>query len=204
MAPRKSLNIIFIAGIFLMFSGVVGGALMYREMRAQRVLHEAVHLFRFDPSTSSPWMTATLPVYQDGPHAVMLALSGPDDTPAQYHGAIVVTVEDPGGVTILNARVSSFGEGIVVPGRVWWFPLDTLVVKTISPGDWRMQVRLLSGDPKFAGSPGELVILPPGQGEFTPYLQNNAYKLYGAGPCLVMGFLVVVFGGRKSVQGKNI
>jgi len=204
MASRNSLNIIFIVGLILMFSGVVGGALTYREMRAQRVLHEAVHLFRFDPSAAAQWMTAPLPVYQDGSHAVMLALSARDDSPAQYHGAIVVTVEDPGGVTIMNTRVSTFGEGIANPGRVWWFPLDTLVVKKISSGDWKMQVRLLSGDPKFAGSPGELVILPPGQGEFTPYLQNNAYKLYGAGFCIVLGFLVVVFGGRTNVQGRNI
>jgi hypothetical protein len=128
----------------------------------------------------------------------MLALSGRGDTPSQYHGAIGVTVEDPGGVAIMNIKVSSFGKGIANPGNVWWFPLDTFVVKEISPGEWKMHVRLLSGDPQFARSLAELVIIPPGQDEFTPYLQNNAYKLYGAGFCIVLGFVVVIFGSRKT------
>jgi len=197
MAPRKSLSIAFIIGVILMFIGVGGGAFTYREMRGQRVLHETVHVLKFDPSAASQWMTAPLPLYQDGPHAVMFALSARGNNSAQYQGVIVVTVEDPGGATVMNRKLSSFGEGIPNPGGIRRYPLDTLVVQNISSSDWKMQARVISGDPQFAGSLGELVVIPPGEGEFTPYLQQNAYKLFVCAFCIVLGFLVVVFGGRK-------
>jgi hypothetical protein len=203
MAPRKSLGIVFIAGIILMFLGVVGGALVYREMRAERVLHEEVHLLKFDPSAASQWMSAPLPLYQNGPHAVMLALSGAGETPEQFRGVLVVLVQDERGKTVMNTKAASFGEGEPRPGRVRWFALDTLVVKNIASSEWKIEARLLSGDPQFAGTLGELVVIPPGGSDFTPYLQRNAYKLYGAGLSIVLGFLVVIFGGRKSSGGQH-
>jgi hypothetical protein len=203
MTPRKSPGIVFIAGIILMFSGVIGGALTYRDMRAQRLLHEEVHLLKFDPSAASQWMSAPLHLYQDGPHAVMLALSGADAAPAQFNGVLVVLVQDPGSKTVMNVKVSSFGEGELKPGRVRWFLLDTLAVKNIVSSEWKIEARLLSGDAQFAGTLGELVVIPPGGSDFTPYLQHNAYKLYGAGLGIVLGFLVVIFGGRKSAGVQN-
>jgi hypothetical protein len=201
---RTPVRALFIAGSLMMFLGIAAAGFIYRDMRAERLLHEPLRVFRIDPSRDCAWQSSPISIFQNGAHAVVLSISDPGTGSAKaqsgagppYKGAVEIVVENPRGNVALNARAADFPPGIVKPDRLLWYPVATLVVEGISGSEWKIQSRFTAGDPAFAGSLAEIIVIPPHPEEFVPYLEHAALRLYAAGGVLLLGFLVVVVGGR--------
>ncbi|GEM_PF-4870525 len=192
-----------------MAGGIVFAGITYRDMRAERAVHELLRVCRTNLSRTSGWQVEPLPIFLNGTYALWLSADNPSppnrdsrsigttaSPPAIiYEGQAEIIVERPQGNIVLRSSLGPGVRGTETPDRLIWFQIDSLLV-TDSSAQSRISMRVVRPDSQFAGKLAEIVVIPPHAGEFGEVLQKGSYKLFTAGILIVAGFMITIFGGN--------
>ncbi len=204
-------KIFLLTGMVFLAGGVIGAGLTYRSMKTENLMHARTGGVSVPFGEASAPASARFQPYRAGAYRLYLA-SRPvpgsgcvgDSLPAglrEFDGIIDVLITDPSGTIVLNRTYGPWNDPVPPATGQGWILLDSMVIDTALEQPWTNEVYGCPTTTFSPSCPWEIFLLPPQEVEIGEYLRDRMVLLVVFGGIMLLGFVMIVAGGRTRSRG---